>query len=155
MMAIYRGMPDCGFTPMDGQFTLGEKMWPMIKGLIMTNIENDHNIILEGFQLLPQLLNDFPPEYQKNILPFFLFFSEQYIKDNFDRKILKYRSAIESRSDIDDLDVQSLIRDTKRLKEQCVKSAVALFEIKENYETEMKQVQDVIVAQVSRRLAYE
>jgi 2-phosphoglycerate kinase len=151
MMAIYGGMPNCGFAPMDGQFILGEKMWPIIKGLIMTNIENDHNIILEGFQLLPYLLKDFSPEYQKNILAVFLFFSEQYIKDNFDGKIIKYRSAIESRSDIDDLDMQSLISDTKRLKEQCVKSGVAFFEIKDNYDAEMKEVQDLILAQLRHR----
>ena len=75
MMGIYRGMPDCDFTPMDDQFVLGEKIWPIIKGMIMTNIENDHSIILEGFQLLPHLLKDFPSGYLENILPVFLFSS--------------------------------------------------------------------------------
>jgi putative acetyltransferase len=148
MMGIYRGMPDCGFTPMDGQFVLGEKIWPVIKGVIMTNIENDHNIILEGFQLLPHLLKDFPSEYLEKILPVFLFFSEQYIQDSFDTQILKYRSAIESRSDIDDITIEGLIGDTKRLKEQCIENEVTFFEIEDDYDTEMMVVQDFVLTKL-------
>lgn len=151
MMGIYRGMPDCAFTPMDDQFVLGEKMWPIIKGMIMTNIENDHSIILEGFQLLPHLLKDFPSGYLESIHPVFLFFSKQYIKENFDSKIVKYRSAIESRSDIDDLTDQGLIRESKRLKEQCVKHEVAFFEIEDDYDVGMKKVQDFLLARISKR----
>ena len=151
MMGIYRGIPNCGFTPLDGQFILGEKMWPIIKGMIMTNIENDHSIILEGFQLLPHLVKDFPPEYQKNILPVFLLFSEHYIRDNFDGKIIRYRSAVERRGDIDDLDAESLVSDTQRLKEGCVKNAITCFEIEDDYNAGLKPVKDFILTQLSKR----
>ena len=149
MMGIYRGMPNCGFTPMDGQFVLGEKMWPIIKGLIMTNIENDHSIILEGFQLLPHLLKDFPAEYLEQILSVFLFFSEQYIQDNFDDKILRHRSVIESRSDIDDITAENLISDTMQLREQCVKNEVTFFEIEDDYDAGMNEVQDFVLTKLS------
>ena len=146
MMGIVRGMPDCGFTPDDDQFILGEKMWPVIKGMIMTNIENDHSIILEGFQLLPHLVRDFPPAYLENILPLYLLLSEGYIKEHSDAKIMRYRSAVERRDDIDDISVESLIRDNKRLKEQCVKNGVAFFEIEDDYEAGMKEARDYIMA---------
>ena len=149
MMSIYRGMPSCGFTPMDGQFVLGEKMWPVIKGLIMTNIENDHSIILEGFQLLPHLLRDFPSEYLENIVPIFLFFSEKYIRDNFEAKILKHRSAIESRSDIDDITAAGLISETRRLKEHCIDHRAVFFEIEDDFDTGMKVAKDFVLAQLS------
>lgn len=151
MMAIYRGMPNCGFTPMDGQFVLGEKMWPIIQGLIMTNIENEHSVILEGFQLLPHLLKDFPSGYHENILPVFLLFSEQYVKDNLAAKIIRYRSAIESRSDIDDLSVESLLNGTRRLKEQCLKNEVVFFEIRDDYGAGIKEVKDFILAELKNR----
>ena len=146
MMGIYRGMPNCGFTPMDDQFVLGEKMWPVIKGLIMTNIENDHSIILEGFQLLPHLLSDFPDAYLESILPIYLFLSEGYIKDNFDGKILRYRGAVESRNDIEDISVDGLIRDTRRLKEQCQKYGVTFFEIEDDFDAGMQEARDYILA---------
>ena len=151
MMGIYRGMPDCNFTPMDDQFVLGEKMWPFIKGMIMTNIENDHSFILEGFQLLPHLLKDFPPAYLEHIFPVFLFLSEQYIRGKIDSKILAYRSAVESRSDTDDITVEGMVSNTKRLKEQCVNHGVAFFEIEEDYDSGINEIQDSILEALSNR----
>jgi len=148
MMGLYRGIPDCGFSPMDGQFVLGEKMWPIIKGLIMTNIENDHSIILEGFQLLPHLVKDFPEAYLENILSVFLFYSEQYILEYLDAKILKFRSAVERRSDIDDITAETLIKQTKRLKEQCLKHKVAFYEIEGDYSAGITEVKNFVLEQL-------
>jgi putative acetyltransferase len=149
MMAIYRGMPDCSFTPLDDQFVLGEKMWPVIKGLIMTNVENDHSIILEGFQILPHLLHDFPPDYLDHILSVFVFFSEQYIQDNFDGQITQYRSVIESRSDISDFTPETLIADTNRLKAKCQENDMVFFEIETEYTAGMQVVQDFILTKIN------
>lgn len=151
MMGIYQGMPNCGFTPMDDQFVLGEKMWPVIKGLIMTNIENEHRIILEGVQLLPHLLSDFPVEYLDHIHPIFLLHSEQYIRENFDHKIIKYRSAIESRSDIEDITQDSMIGQTRRLKVQCINNKVDFFEIKDDFDASMKEATDFVLARLSNQ----
>ena len=151
MMGIYQGMSDCGFTPMDDQFVLGEKMWPVIKGMIMTNIENDHSIILEGFQLLPHLLDDFPLEYLDHILPVFLLNSEEYIEDNFDDKIIKYRSVIENRGDIEDVTPEKMIYDTKRLKQQCIIHKVAFFEIKDDFEASLTAVGEFVLARLSNQ----
>ncbi|MBN2502567.1 MAG: hypothetical protein JXB38_17435 [Anaerolineales bacterium] len=146
MMGIYRGIPNCGFTPMAEQFVLGEKMWPVIKGIIMTNIENEHNIILEGFQLLPHLLRDFPSEYLDHILPIFLLHSEPYLKENFGQKIIKYRNAIESREDIDDVSHNNWIAATRRLKAQCIAKQITFFEIKDDFATSMKAAADFVLA---------
>jgi putative acetyltransferase len=155
MMGIYRGMPNCGFTPMDGQFVLGEKLWPVIKGLIMTNIENDHKMILEGVQLLPHLLSDFPPDYLDKILPVFLFFSAQYIRDNLDTKIIKYRSAIESRSDISDMTNENLINVTLRLRESCINNGVDFFEIEDDYVAGVKAARDFILTRIKKAEAMD
>ena len=149
MMGIYRGMPDCGFTPLDDQFDLGEKMWPVIKGLIMTNIENDHSLILEGFQLLPHLVRDFPAAYLDQTLPVFLLFSEDYIRGNFDEGIMKNRSAVERRGDIDDITAEKMVIDTVRLREQCIKHEVTFFEIKNDFEAEMMGVEKYILSKLA------
>ena len=151
MMGIYRGIPNCGFTPMDDQFVLGEKMWPVIRALVMTNIENDHSIIFEGFQLLPHLQCDFPSDYLENILSVFLFFSDQYIEDNFNDKILRYRRVIEDRGDIDDITAASLIGVTRRLKEHCINNGAAFFEIEDDFDEGMKEARDFVLAQMSSR----
>jgi len=148
MMGIYRGMPDCDFTPLDDQFILGEKMWSIIKGLIMTNIENEHSIILEGFQLLPHLLGDFTPDYIASILSVFLFFSDRYIRNNFDEKIIRYRSAIENRGDIEDITLENLISMTKRLKKQCIVNKAKFFEIENDFCTEIQEAEDYVLAKM-------
>jgi putative acetyltransferase len=146
MMGIYRGIPNCGFTPMDDKFVIGEKLWPVIKALIMTNIENNHSIILEGIQLLPHLIFNIPSDYHENVVPVFLFFSGQYIQKNLEDKIIKNRNVIENRSDIDDLSYDKLISETRRLKESCINNEIAFIEIADDFIEEMKKAEDYVLS---------
>jgi|SRR5699024_1376889 len=52
-MGIYRGDKKCGFTPLDDTETISNKLWPIIKGIIMTNIENEQHILLRMLHLTP------------------------------------------------------------------------------------------------------
>ena len=61
-MGIFRGWENCGFTPETNDEIITGKLWPVIKGIIMTNIENNQNIIIEGVYL-PYTLNDLDKEY--------------------------------------------------------------------------------------------
>jgi putative acetyltransferase len=47
-MGLYRSGLDYGFTPESNDKIITERLWPIIKGFIMTNIENNQNIIIEG-----------------------------------------------------------------------------------------------------------
>jgi len=60
---------------------------------------------------------------------------------------MRYRSAIEDRSDIDDTSIESLVGDNKRLKEQCVNNGVAFVEIEDDFEAGMQAARDYILAQ--------
>src|SRR5690606_30835584 len=77
-MGLYRGNPDCGFTPMDSNELIGDKLWPILKGMIMTNIENKQHIIIEGCYILPHHLKDFDINYSEKIVPIFFGFSANY-----------------------------------------------------------------------------
>jgi putative acetyltransferase len=97
-MGLFRGDSNCGFTPMDSSEVIGEKLWPIIKGIIMTNIENNQNIIIEGCYLLPHLVKDFEKEYLDQIISVLIGFSADYIKEKFVSNIIEYRNAIETRN---------------------------------------------------------
>ena len=58
-MGLFRGDINCSFTTTDNNEVIGKKLWPIIKGIIMTNIENNQNIIIEGCYLLPNFVKDF------------------------------------------------------------------------------------------------
>lgn len=47
-MGLIRGFNDCGFSAVDSDETIAEKMWGFIEGFIGTCIENNQNTILEG-----------------------------------------------------------------------------------------------------------
>ncbi len=53
-MGLYRGSFDCGFIPTDDNEFIGEKLWPIIKGIIMTAIENHQDLIIEGAYMFPE-----------------------------------------------------------------------------------------------------
>ena len=78
-MGLYRGKEDCGFTPLDRTEVIGDKLWPIVKGMIMTNIENDQHIIIEGCYFLPHYLKEFDTNYSKKMIPVCFGFSSNYI----------------------------------------------------------------------------
>lgn len=67
-MGLYRGNSNCGFTPEDSVEVIGEQLWPIIKGMIMTSIENNQNMIIEGCYILPRFMKDFEQPYFDNII---------------------------------------------------------------------------------------
>ncbi|QYR21264.1 2-phosphoglycerate kinase [Paenibacillus sp. sptzw28] len=149
-MGLYRGDSNCGFTPLDSTERIGEKLWPIIKGIIMTNIENDQNIIIEGCYLLPQHIKDFEKAYSEKIISVFLGFSTNYIKENFTSNIVKHRNAVENRGFPEEGSVNEYINEHDAFRGKCLEYDVVYFEIDKNYEEEIIKVYDFIATQKRR-----
>lgn len=94
------GLIRCGYTKLtpEDDDKLTEYLWPIVREMIKTVIENNQNLIIEGCYIPFDWANDFAKEYQDNIRYYCLVMSEYYIKTNFDN-IKKYESAIENRID--------------------------------------------------------
>ena len=62
-MGLYRGLGDEKYNPEQKYTVLGETLWPVIKGIILTAVENDQNLIIEGCYILPHMIKDlnYPP----------------------------------------------------------------------------------------------
>lgn len=148
-MGIYRGTSNCGFTPTDSTEVIGDKLWPIIKGIIMTNIENNQNLIIEGCYILPHYLKEFEKPYIDNIISVFLGFSTSYIQENYESKILKNRSVIEDRGelkaeDLSEFTIKEYIKENDEFRRRCKEIGENFFEIKSNYEEEIIMVYDYI-----------
>jgi 2-phosphoglycerate kinase len=146
-MGLYRGDNSCGFTPLDSTEVIGEKIWPIIKGIIMTNIENNQSMIIEGCYLLPQYIKDFENTYSEKIISVFMGFSTKYINENFTSKIIRHRNAIEDRNYPEDRTITDYINEHKEFKTQCEEYGVKYFEIDKDYEQEIIKVYDFIETQ--------
>ncbi|MCL2704161.1 MAG: 2-phosphoglycerate kinase [Defluviitaleaceae bacterium] len=139
-MGLYRANTGCGFTPCDDDEIIGEKLWGLLKGIIMTSIENNQNLIIEGCYLFPQNINEIETEYQRNIICFYLGLSKTYIEKCFQSEILRHRSVIEARGYETDFNLDDYILQNIKQKELCRKYNAEYFEIDKNYQNEIDKV---------------
>ena len=85
-------------TPMSDDEKLTEYLWPIVREMIKTAIENKQNLIVEGCYIPFDWAKDFEKDYLENIKHYCLIMSENYIKNHFD-DIKKYANTIENRLD--------------------------------------------------------
>lgn len=104
-------------TPMDDD-KLTEFLWPIIREMAKTAIENKQNLILEGCYIPVNWYEDFSPAYLAQIRCRFLVMSERYIRSHF-ADIRRYACAAEQRLDDSQLNPDELIRDNRQLLAQC------------------------------------
>jgi 2-phosphoglycerate kinase len=83
-------------TPMSDDGKLTEYLWPIVREMIKTAIENKQNLIVEGCYIPFDWAKDFEKDYLENIKYYCLIMSENYIKNHFD-DIKKYANTIENR----------------------------------------------------------
>lgn len=97
-------------TPMSSDCELTAYLWPIIKEMIKTAIENKQNLIVEGCYIPFDWQKDFEPEYLKHIKYYLLVMSENYIKAHFD-DIKKYANVIETRIDDAGFTIEEVLKD--------------------------------------------
>lgn len=99
-------------TPMDDD-ALTDYLWPIVREMVKTAIENRQNLIVEGCYIPFSWKKDFPEEYHAHIRCRFLIMTRRYIEAYF-ADIQNHASAIEQRLDDSGLDRESLIRANER-----------------------------------------
>ena len=84
-------------TPEDDE-DLTDYLWPILREIVKTVIENKQNLILEGCYIPPDWRRDFDERYLPSIRCICLAMTEEYIDAHFDR-IMAHASDIEHRLD--------------------------------------------------------
>ena len=105
-------------TPMDDD-KLTDYLWPIVREMVKTAIENKQNLIVEGCYIPFDWQKDFAPQYLENIRYLCLVMSRQYIETHFS-DIQKYGSIIERRLDDSDLEKTALIAENEENLTQCL-----------------------------------
>lgn len=142
MMGIYRSRKNCDFTPMSDDLMIAESMWPLVKEMINTNIENSYSVMFEGIQLRPEFINQFNEDYKKNIFSIFLCFSDSYIQNNYEDIVLK-RSLVENRNDIDS--AATMKRKNEAFIKVCETHSVEHYIIEKDYLNQIDLIEKRIV----------
>ena len=123
-------------TPMSDDESLTEYLWPIVREMIKTAIENKQNMIVEGCYIPFNWANDFEQEYLENIKYYCLVMSEQYIKNHFE-DIKKYANVVEKRLDDEGCTMESVLMDNTKMLEMCEKYKVNYLLIEDEYQVEI------------------
>ena len=97
-------------TPMSDDEKLTEYLWPIVREMIKTAIENKQNLVVEGCYIPFDWAKDFEKDYLDNIKYYCLIMSENYIKHHFD-DIKKYANTIENRLDDEWCTMETVLAD--------------------------------------------
>ena len=100
--------------PMSDDKDLTAYLWPIVREMIKTAVENKQNLIVEGCYIPFDWQKDFGYEYLENIRYYCLVMSEGYIESHFS-DIKKYANIIEERLDDEWCTVESVLADNAEM----------------------------------------
>lgn len=146
-MGLFRGGLPCGFSILDKDEVIAEALWPVVEGIIRTNIENDQQIIIEGCYLPPQRVRKLKDEFPLDIIEVYICFTEAYLVSNFDTQILRHRRVIEKRIEDEDRSIDDFVREHKKMRHLCVENNLKVFDVNSGYEERMDDVMRYIDSQ--------
>ncbi|MBR5225388.1 MAG: adenylate kinase [Clostridia bacterium] len=118
-------------TPMDDAELTGY-LWPIVREVIKTAIENEQNLIVEGCYIPFDWQKDFDADYLENIRYYCLVMTEEYIRNHF-ADIKKYANIIEKRLD-DECTMTGVLADNAQMLSLAQKHNVNCILIEDKYE---------------------
>ncbi len=148
-MGLCRGLDEEKYSPVQDYRTLGEIMWPIVKGIIKTNIENGQSVIVEGCYILPHLVYNFDESYLQDIVSVFIGFTPEYIKNNYPDITYKYARVIEKRGYVFSETMEEYIRQSEELRAECENKGCTYFAVEKNYKVEMQSIMDYISGKIT------
>lgn len=105
-------------TPLSDDASLTGYLWPIVREIIKTVLENKQNLIVEGCYIPFDWRKDFEADELAYLRYVCLVMSESYIKRHY-RDIKNYANAVETRLDDSGCTMESLLRDHAEALEMC------------------------------------
>lgn len=114
---------------------LTDYLWPIIREMIKTSIENGQNLIIEGCYIPFDWSKDFENKYLSHIKYYCLIMSREYIINHF-ADIKEYSNVIESRLS-DGCTMETVLEDNAQFLELAQKYNANYVLIKDKYEIDI------------------
>lgn len=128
-------------TPLSDDEALTGYLWPIVREMIKTAIENEQNLIVEGCYIPFDWQKDFEQEYLDFIKYYCLVMSESYIKNHF-ADIKSYASVIENRGDDEECTMESVLAENAEKLNMCRAYRTDYILIDEEYRIDLAQLSD-------------
>lgn len=114
-------------------------LWPIVREMIKTAIENKQNLIVEGCYIPFSWREDFEEEYLKDIICRWLVMTPEYIQSHFG-EIRAHANAIEQRLDDSGLNPERLMAENARIRRLCREHGCEVLLIDGEYSVSPEQV---------------
>ena len=129
-------------TPMSGDAELTAYLWPIVREMIKTAIENEQNLIVEGCYVPFDWAKDFERSYLEHIRFYCLVMCRDYLQNHF-ADVRKYANVVENRVDDSCCTAELLIEDNERILSLAREYKVQYLLIENSYEVDIElQAQD-------------
>lgn len=122
-------------TPADDEKLTGF-LWPIVREMIKTAIENEQNLIVEGIYIPFDWQKDFAAKYRKDIRAYCLVMSETYIRQHF-ADIKAYANAVEQRLEDSGLSMESVLAENAYFSSLCQENYFECILIDSSYQVEI------------------
>ena len=119
-------------TPEDDD-ALTEYLWPIVREMVKTAVENKQNLIVEGCYIPFDWRQDFDEQYLAQIRFICLAMTEEYIENQFD-EIISHESEVETRLVEADCTIDGLAADNKSYIEGFQNAGEHVVIIEDDYE---------------------
>ena len=133
-------------TPMSDDRELTAYLWPIVREMIKTAIENNQNLIVEGCYIPFDWAGNFEPTYLEQIGYCCLVMSENYIRNHFD-DIKKYANVVETRLDDGWCTMESVLEDNAEVLKLARQHKVKYVLIDDKYEIPVDGICKTIAAE--------
>lgn len=116
---------------------LTQYLWPIVREIIKTAIENSQNLIVEGCYIPFDWQTDFEDEYLAHIRYYCLVMSERYIRNHFS-DIKGYANIIEHRLNDEYCTMEQVLKDNAEILMLAKKHKITPILIDDKYEIDLK-----------------
>ncbi|MBQ2726105.1 MAG: adenylate kinase [Clostridia bacterium] len=120
-------------TPVSDDRDLTAYLWPIVREMVKTAIENKQNLIVEGCYIPFDWQKDFESGYLENIRYCCLIMSEEYIRSHFD-DIKRYANIVEERMEDDWYTIEHALEDNAEMLALARKHNVNYILVEDKYE---------------------
>ena len=134
------GLIRSGYTPLtptSDDCALTDYLWPVVREMIKTAIENGQNLIVEGCYIPFDWAKDFDTAYLREIRFYCLVMSEKYLETNFGN-INKFASIIEDREADEDWTIEMARRENAQMLEKCIRYGAEYILIDKEYQVDIE-----------------
>ena len=126
-------------TPMSEDRALTDYLWPIVREMVKTAIENKQNLIVEGCYIPFDWADGFDADYLAEIRYVCLVMSAHYIREHF-ADIKAFASVIEDRMDDSDCTMESVLCDNAAVLAEAQKHGTPYLLIDDTYDIDTDRI---------------